>query len=61
MGVIMAEKKRSPTSDSKILYKHATRIFDKRNKLAENKAQHLSHQVDRFRQKIKEQENDKRS
>ena len=53
----MAEKKRSPTSDSKILYKHATRIFDKRNKLAENKAQHLNHQVDRFRQKIKEQEN----
>jgi len=57
----MTEKKRSPTSDYKILYKHATRIFDKRNKLAENKSQHLSHQVDRFRQKIKEQENDKRS
>ena len=61
MGVTMAEKKRSPTSDSKILYKHATRIFDKRNKIAENKSQHLNHQVDRFRQKIKEQENDKRS
>ena len=57
----MTEKKRSPTSDSKILYKYATRIFDKRNKLAENKSQHLNHQVDRFRQKIKEQENDKRS
>ena len=57
MGVTMTEKKRSPTSDSKILYKHATRIFDKRNKLAENKAQHLNHKVNRFRQKIKEQEN----
>lgn len=57
----MAEKKRSPSSDSKILYKHATRIFDKRNKLAENKSQNLNHQVDVFRQKIKEQENDKRS
>ena len=55
MGVIMAEKKRSPTSDSKILYKHATRIFDKRNKLAENKSQHLCNQFDRFRQKIKDQ------
>ena len=56
----MSEKKRSPLSDSKILYKHATRIFDKRNKLAENKSQHLNHQVDRFRQKIKEQENEDR-
>jgi len=55
----MSRKKHSPTSDSKILYKHSTRIFDKRNKVAENKAHHLNHQVDRFRQKIKEQENER--